>query len=93
MSGRSRKSPYDETVVQNGIQNRPVRWFRESETEARARDYYLPSHRSVLRDPSLSPRLVALRRVQGDHFHGTYAYEKSVTRHYAGKFRQHRMDS
>lgn len=29
---------------------------------------------------------------RGDHFHSTYAYEKSVTRHYAAanKFRQHR---
>lgn len=40
-------------------------------------------------------RFVAFARPPGDHFHGTYAYEKSVTRHYAGKFRQHhsRVDS
>ncbi|KYM78021.1 hypothetical protein ALC53_11488 [Atta colombica] len=53
-------------------------------------DYYLASYRNTLRDPSLSPcRAVAL----GDHFHGTYAYEKSVTRHYAGKFRSAALQS
>jgi len=42
-------------------------------------------------DPSLA-RSVAFAMSRGDHFHGTYAYEKSVTRHYAAnKFRHHRQ--